>query len=244
MSEYWLVTGSNRGIGLALVTQLAARENSIIFATVRNTSNLGQLASLVSQYPNVRPLQLSLEVAGNAQNMAAEIAKVTDHLDIVIANAGIAYDWVPLEKIDLEVAKEHISVNTLGTLSLFQAVLPLLRKSPSPKFVPITTEVASITSPVPYNTVSTVALSKIGVNFITQRIHVEHEKKDGIIAFPMNPGGVKTDLGNAAAPLAFGIEQFELAPEESAAGLLSVIDKATRNESGGFWSYTGKEIPW
>ena len=125
MSEYWLVTGSNRGIGLALVTQLAARENSIIFATVRNTSNLGQLASLVSQYPNVRPLQLSLEVAGSAQNMATEIAKVTDHLDIVIANAGIAYDWVPLEKIDLEVAKEHISVNTLGTLSLFQAVLDL-----------------------------------------------------------------------------------------------------------------------
>lgn len=243
MFEYWLVTGSNRGIGLALVTQLATRENSIIFATVRNISKLGQLASLITQYPNVRPLQLSLEVATSAQNMAAEIAKVTDHLDVVIANAGIAYDWVPLEKIDLEVAKEHIYVNTLGTLSLFQAVLPLLRKSSSPKFVPITTEAASITSPVPY-TVSTVGLSKIGVNFITQRIHVEHGAKDGIIAFPMNPGGVKTDIGNAAAPLAFGIKQFELEPEESAVGLLGVIDQATREESGRFWSYTGKEIPW
>lgn len=243
MFEYWLVTGSNRGIGLALVTQLATRENNIIFATVRNISKLGQLASLITQYPNVRPLQLSLEVAASAQNMAAEIAKVTDHLDVVIANAGIAYDWVPLEKIDLEVAKEHIYVNTLGTLSLFQAVLPLLRKSSSPKFVPITTEAASITSPVPY-TVSTVGLSKIGVNFITQRIHVEHGAKDGIIAFPMNPGGVKTDIGNAAAPLAFGIKQFELEPEESAVGLLGVIDQATPEESGRFWSYTGKEIPW
>jgi norsolorinic acid ketoreductase len=115
--------------------------------------------------------------------MADEIAKVTDHLDIVIANAGIAYDWVPLEKIDLEVAKEHISVDTLGTLSRFQAVLPLVRKSSSPTFVPITTEVASITSPVPYNTVSTVALSKIGVNFITQRIHIEHGKNMVLLPF-------------------------------------------------------------
>lgn len=244
MSHYWLVTGANRGIGLALVTQLAARKNTIVFASVRNTANLVNLASLISQYPNVHPVQLRLEHSGDAKSMAAEIAKVTSHLDVVIANAGIAYDWVPLENIDPEVAMEHISVNTLGTLSLFQAVLPLLRKSKSPKFVPITTEVATITNPVPYNTISTVGLSKIGVNFITQRIHVEHGEKDGIIAFPINPGGVKTDIGNAAAPLAFGIKQFEMEPEESAAGLLGVIDKATPTESGRFWSYTGQEIPW
>lgn len=53
---------------------------------------------------------------------------------------SLATGW-PLKNIDLEVAREHISVNTLGTLCLFQAVLPLLGKAKAPESVPITTEV-------------------------------------------------------------------------------------------------------
>jgi NAD(P)-dependent dehydrogenase (short-subunit alcohol dehydrogenase family) len=244
MSEYWLVTGANRGIGLALVTQLATRPNTILFATVRDTSKLGaDLSSLIARHPNIHPIQLRLELIADAKRAATEIATHTDHLDVVIANAGIAYNWESLESVDPEVVREHFTVNTLGTLALFQAVLPLLRKSKNPKFIPITTQVATITEPVPYP-VSAVALSKIGVNFITQRIHVEHGKKDGIIAFPVNPGGVKTDLGAVAAPTAFGIEEFSLEPEDSAAGVISVIEKATSDAGGRFWSYDGAEIAW
>jgi len=243
MSEYWLVTGANRGIGLALVTQLATRPKTIVFASVRDTSKLGDLASLVSRHSNIHPIRLRLEIIDDAKQAATEITKVTNHLDVVIANAGIAYNWESLEAVDPEVVREHLTINTLGTLVLFQAVLPLLRKSKNPKFVPITTQVATITEPVPYP-VSAVALSKIGVNFITQRIHVEHGKKDGIIAFPINPGGVKTDLGSIAAPAAFGIEEFSLEPEDSAAGIISVIEGATSKEGGRFWSYTGEEIAW
>ena len=117
-----------------------------------------------------------------------------------------------------------------------------MRKSGQSKFVPITTEVASITKPVPYP-VSAVALSKAGVNFITQRIHVEHSS-EGIIAFPINPGGVKTDLGAVAAPAAFGIKEFALDPADCAQGIISVVDKATANESGRFWRYDGEEMAW
>jgi norsolorinic acid ketoreductase len=185
---------------------------------------------------------LRLEVVEDAKQAAGDIAKITDHLDVVIANAGIAYNWEPLEIVDPEVVREHLTVNTIGTLTLFQAVLPLLRKSTLPKFVPITTDAASITSPVPYP-VSAVALSKVGVNFITQRIHVEHAS-EGIIAFPINPGGVKTDLGAIAAPAAFGLKEFTVEAEDCARGILSVIDKATPNEGGHFWRYDGKELAW
>jgi NAD(P)-dependent dehydrogenase (short-subunit alcohol dehydrogenase family) len=242
MSQYWLVTGGNRGIGLALVKQLAARKNVVVFATVRDPSKPGDLEKVVAQHNNVHIIQLRLEVVEDAKHAAGEIAKITDHLDVVIANAGIAYNWERLEKVDVEVAREHLTVNTLGTLILFQAVLPLLRKSGQPKFVPITTQVASMTKPVPYP-VSAVALSKVGVNFITQRIHVEHSS-EGIIAFPINPGGVKTDIGAFAAPTAFGLKEFTLEAADSARGIISVIDKATEKDSGRFWSYDGEELAW
>jgi len=242
MSQYWIVTGANRGIGLALVKQLAVRNDIVVLATVRDPSKVGDLATITAQNRNVHIIPLRVDVPQDAKQAATEIAKITDHIDVVIANAGIAYDWNRLENVDVEVAREHLNVNTLGTLSLFQAVLPLLRKADHPKFVPITTEVASITRPVPYP-VSAVGLSKIGANFIAQRIHVEHSK-EGIIAFPINPGGVKTDIGALAAPTAFGIEEFQMEPAESAAGVLAVIDKANEETSGKFWSYDGREIPW
>lgn len=103
------------------------------------------------------------------------LPRCTDHLDVVIANAGIAYNWELLEKVDPEVVREHLTVNTLGSIILFQAVLPLLRKAKRSKFIPITTDLAAITNPCEYP-VSAVALSKIGVNFITTRIHLENSK--------------------------------------------------------------------
>jgi NAD(P)-dependent dehydrogenase (short-subunit alcohol dehydrogenase family) len=242
MSQYWLVTGANRGIGLAIVKQLAARKDTIVFATVRDPTKLGGLRDITTQHDNLHIIKLRLEVVEDAKLAAAEIAKLADHLDVVIANAGIAYNWQRLEDVEPEVVREHITVNTLGSFVLFQAVLPLLRKSGQSKFVPITTGAASITQPVPYP-VTAVALSKIGVNFITQRINVEHSS-EGIIAFPINPGGVKTDIGAFAAPTAFGVKEFTLEPEDSAAGIISVIEKATVKESGRFWRYDGEEEVW
>jgi hypothetical protein len=60
----------------------------------------------------------------------------------------------------------------------------------------------------------------------------------------MNPGGVKTDIGAFAAPTAFGIKEFTLEPEDSAAGIIPVIEKATVKESGRFWRYDGEEEVW
>lgn len=99
-----------------------------------------------------------------------------------------------------------------------------------------------MTKPVPFP-VSAVGLSKTGVNFITQRIHMEHSS-EGIISFPINPGGVKTDIGAIAAPAAFGLKEFTLEAADSARGIISIIDKATEKDSGHFWRYDGEEIAW
>jgi NAD(P)-dependent dehydrogenase (short-subunit alcohol dehydrogenase family) len=242
MTQYWLVTGGNRGIGLALVQQLAVRKDFVLFVSVRNTSKLGELAKVTAKHSNVHIIQLRLEVVADAKKAAAEIAKVTDHLDVVIANAGIAYNWERLEQVDPEVIREHFTVNSLGTFTLFQAVLPLLRKAGTSKFVPITTEIAAMTLNFPYP-VTAVGISKVATNYITKRIHAEHAS-EGIIAFPLNPGGVKTDIGALAAPQAFGIAEFGIEPEDCAKGIISLVDNATAATGGHFWQWDGKELPW
>ena len=72
---------------------------------------------------------------------------------------------------------------------------------------------------------------------------MEHGQ-EGLIAFPINPGAVKTRIGNVAAPTLFGIKEFELEPDESARGILEVIDKATTSNNEHFYSYDGQELPW
>src|SRR5438876_1577427 len=85
MSQYWLVTGSNRGIGLALVKKLAARKDVVVFATVRDPSKLGELDKIIAQHPNIHIIQLRVEVLQDTKQAASEIRKITDHLDVVIA---------------------------------------------------------------------------------------------------------------------------------------------------------------
>ena len=72
---------------------------------------------------------------------------------------------------------------------------------------------------------------------------MEHSS-EGIISFPINPGGVKTDIGAVAARALFGVEQLSVEPAVCARGINSVIDKATAEYSGRFWEFTGKELAW
>ncbi|CAF1499861.1 unnamed protein product, partial [Rotaria sordida] len=85
--------------------------------------------------------------------------------------------------------------------------------------------------------------SKAAVNYVTKKIHQEH-KKDGLIAFPLHPGFVQTDLGNPFAK-SVGMDQAPVTIEDSIKGQLKVIDGATREKtSGRFWSFDGKELVW
>ena len=57
----------------------------------------------------------------------------------------------------------------------------------------------------------------------------------GIIACPVHPGWVRTDMGGSSA---------DLSVEESAAGLIELFDSLTQEHSGRFWNWYGEEHPW
>src|SRR3981189_3139306 len=109
-----LITGSNRGIGRALVEEALKRGAKRVYAGVRNAI----------RHPDKRvtPVTLDVTSASQIQRAATEI----DTLDILINNAGVAiYD----DLSNFEVIEQHLAVNFFGPLNMSRAFLPLLTHS-------------------------------------------------------------------------------------------------------------------
>jgi NAD(P)-dependent dehydrogenase (short-subunit alcohol dehydrogenase family) len=109
-----LVTGANRGIGQALVTEALRRGATRVYAGTRQP-----LA-----HPDGRVTPLTLDVTSPAQIQAA--VQRVESLDLLINNAGIAlYD----DLTDRAALEQQLAVNLFGTYGVTQAFLPLLTRS-------------------------------------------------------------------------------------------------------------------
>ncbi|KAJ7871371.1 hypothetical protein B0H14DRAFT_2570731 [Mycena olivaceomarginata] len=238
----YLVSGANRGIGYALAATLAARPNTIVFAGARDPT-AQSLKDLVAKHSNVHPIKLtSSDVADNAA-AAAEIEKIAGHLDVVIANAGIAKHVGSLATTPLSEFRDHWEVNSLGLVVLFQAVQKLLFASPTgaPKLAYISSGAGSIGGFVNL-TAAAYGASKATANYLVKALDVE------------NP---PHHIGDLARLGCNGNGQRRGGGERDAAGArtLSRIDAVTKETSGRFWNYrietegnfwsiASDEVPW
>jgi NAD(P)-dependent dehydrogenase (short-subunit alcohol dehydrogenase family) len=109
-----LVTGANRGIGQALVTEALRRGAKQVYAGTRQP-----LA-----HPDGRVTPLTLDVTSPAQIQAA--VQSVESLDLLINNAGIALND---DLSDRALLEQHLAVNLFGTYGVTQAFLPLLTRS-------------------------------------------------------------------------------------------------------------------
>ncbi|MFY9935144.1 MAG: SDR family NAD(P)-dependent oxidoreductase [Streptosporangiaceae bacterium] len=109
-----LVTGANRGIGQALVTEALRRGAGRVYAGTRQPLT----------HPDGRVVPLTLDVT-DADQIQAAVGNIGS-LDILVNNAGIAlYD----DLSDRAALEQHLAVNLFGTYGITQAFLPLLARS-------------------------------------------------------------------------------------------------------------------
>ena len=140
----YLISGSTRGIGLGLVTDLLKRDNVVVFAGARDLDAASDLKQLQITHKNLHIVKLSSTSEEDANLAAQQIERTFGRVDVVIANAGIAYSYINPGEVSLSDIREHFEVNTIGPLILYQATRNLLKKSSDPKFIVISTSAGSI----------------------------------------------------------------------------------------------------
>ncbi|KJA17396.1 hypothetical protein HYPSUDRAFT_192318 [Hypholoma sublateritium FD-334 SS-4] len=252
-STIYLVTGSNRGIGFSLVSHiLASHPDAFVYAAARDPPKATALEELSNKYPGRISIvrYVAADAAGNA-DLAKVIKTKHGRVDTVVANAAIVRVSNTVLEATASDLEEQFTVNVVGPVLLFQALHALLKASASPRFVPISTAGASLGSPpitLPIN-IAVYGASKAALNYVTRKIHFENE---WLIAFPLAPGAVATEqFQDAVAQDKAGIFHRFLeqapprAPDEAATLLVDLIDKATRETSGGaFIDVDGSRLPW
>ncbi|GAA5903384.1 hypothetical protein JCM8208_001905 [Rhodotorula glutinis] len=242
----YFVSGANRGIGSGLVEQLVKRDNVLVFAGARDPTKATALNSLADETGRVVVVKLESTSEADAKAAAQLVKDKVGKLDYLIANAGISLPEGVLPVLDTPRAlvDQHYAVNAVGPLLLFQAFAPLLLAAPAPHFVAISTAIASLSIALPFP-VTAYGMSKAALNYLVVKIATEHgNDKDRLAAYAISPGFAQSDMGNAGAK-AMGLDEAPVKLEDSVAGVLKLVDGATREKSGGkFWDYTGDELTW
>ncbi|MFF1680916.1 SDR family NAD(P)-dependent oxidoreductase [Streptomyces sp. NPDC058256] len=219
-----LVTGANRGIGREVARQLAAAGHTVL-VTARSAEAAAEAARSVG--PNARPLRL--DVTSEAD--IAEAARDLEALDVLVNNAAITYDtWQHAATADLDVVREAAETNLYGPWRLIQALLPLLRASPHPRIVNVSSEAASLTGMG--GGTPAYSASKAALNALTRMLAAEL-RADRILVNSVCPGWVATDMGGPGGrPVA-----------EGAASVVWAATLPDDGPTGGFFR-DGQPLPW
>lgn len=224
MASDILITGANRGIGLELARQFAARGDRVI-ATCRD---LERADELVGTGARVEALDVT------APDSIAALAGSTDHgLDVLINNAGVGVRGPALGDFDYARFRDFFEINTLGALRMTEAFLPHLRRGTRRLIANMTSRMGSIadnTSGGSYEYRS----SKAALNMVTRSLSIDLAG-EGFTCMVLHPGWVRTAMGGASAPLS---------AHDSAAGLIRLLDGADGECNGGFYDYSGHLLPW
>ena len=215
-----LVTGCNRGIGLELSRQYAARGDKVLAVCRHATDALTATGARVIEGIDVT------DDAGVAR-LAGEVAD--EPIDIVVNNAGILRSD-SIESVNYDDMLEQYRVNTIGPLRVTRALLGNLGEGS--KVAIITSRVGSIDDNGSGNNYG-YRCSKTAANMVGVNLHHDLSPR-GITVLLLHPGLVATDMTGGT-----GVSSVD-----SAAGLIDRIDELGPDQSGSFWHAEGYALPW
>ncbi|GBQ15164.1 SDR family NAD(P)-dependent oxidoreductase [Swaminathania salitolerans] len=137
-----LVSGANRGIGLAIATALAEAGLTVLLGTRQLENGERVCAPLRQSGRDIRPVQLDTTDSSSVEALCALVAGEWGLLDVLVNNAGISLDHAPGMSL-AERMESTMQLNVVGTLRLIEGMLPLLEQGDHPCIVNISSELAS-----------------------------------------------------------------------------------------------------
>jgi len=218
----FLVTGSNRGIGLELCKQIFERGDEVIATCRKASSELNNLGVRIEE-------DIDISSEDSITNLRKKLSGV--NLDCLIHNAGI-YEFNSIDNFDRESIIRQFVVNALSPLYVTKSLKDLLKKSSKIAFV--TSRMGSIgdnSSGSSYG----YRMSKVALSMAAKSLSRDLLKEDIYVAI-LHPGLVRTRMT--------GFTKNGISTEESVNGLLKRIDSLDENNTGTFWHANGDILPW
>ena len=226
-----VVTGANRGIGREVAQQLAGLGHRVVLGSRDLDRGHRVAAELDPSGQTVVACQLDVADDASVAAMAAEVTRTLGRADVLVNNAAIEYDTdARAVTADLERVHSAIETNFFGAWRTAQALLPLLRRSPHPRIVNVSSEGGSLASmgggTPAYST------SKAALNALT-RVLAAELRGDRVLVNAICPGWVATDMGGwGGRPVG-----------EGAAGIVWAATLPDDGPTGGFFR-DGRPLQW
>jgi NAD(P)-dependent dehydrogenase (short-subunit alcohol dehydrogenase family) len=185
-----VVTGGNRGLGLEVAWQCAARGDRVVLGS-RDLGAGRRVAWEIG--PRVLPVALDVTDPDGLAAAATEVERAVGRVDVLVNNAAVHYDTGQnAVDVDLGVVREALETNLLGAWQATLAFLPLLRRSAHPRVVMVSSEGGSLA--IMGGGTPAYSVSKAALNALT-RVLAGDLRRDGILVNAVCPGWIATDMG-------------------------------------------------
>jgi NAD(P)-dependent dehydrogenase (short-subunit alcohol dehydrogenase family) len=228
-----LVSGGNRGIGLAICRLLAQRGCKVVLGARDAAAGREAAQALQREGLAVEFERLDVTRDASVQRCVREVVKRHGRIDALVNNAGVLLDPRGSRVLDsrLAVYRETFDVNFYGALRLAQAVAPLMQEAGYGRIVNMSSGLAQLqdmqTGTPAYRA------SKTALNALTRMLAAEL-KGSGVLVNAMCPGWVRTRMGGPKA---------ERSPEQAADTAVWLATLPPAGPTGGFFR-DRKRIAW
>ncbi len=228
-----LVTGANKGIGYAIAAGLGARGLRVGVGAREEGRREAAVEKLRAEGVDAFGVPLDVTSDASVRSAADLVEQRHGRLDVLVNNAGIGGPWPQdPDTLDLDVLRTVLDTNVFGVIRVTNALLPLLRRSPAPRIVNVSSNMGSLalrTGPI----MAAYAPSKTMLNAVTVQ-YARALAGTPILVNAACPGYVATDFtGHAGSRTA----------EQGAATPVRLATLPDGGPSGGFFDDDG-EIPW
>ncbi|MFZ2725699.1 MAG: SDR family oxidoreductase [Methylococcaceae bacterium] len=227
-----LITGANRGLGLEFCRQYSQQDINII-ACCRHPDLASELHAIAKTNSRLTIYALDVNDFKQIDNLAQQLKDET--IDILLSNAGVYGDTQEhnFGELDYQIWEQTLRINSLAPVKLAESFLNNLLKSKNPKFIAMSSLMASISDNSSGGSLC-YRSSKAALNAAMKSLAIDL-KTQHIAILILHPGWVKTDMGGSNAPMN---------PQDSIAGMRQVIANFSLEKSGAFLNYRGEVLPW
>ncbi len=227
-----LITGANRGIGLAF-SQRYLEQGAQVLACCRRPEQAEVLQQLAGQYEQLHIYQMDVLDREGIDQLAADLDDAS--IDILIANAGVYGDTRehPFGNLDYESWLKTLETNVLGAVKVTEAFMSHLKRSEKPVIAAISSLMGSIADNDSGGSIC-YRSSKAALNAAMKSIAIDI-KPSGVGVLIFHPGWVKTDMGGPSALID---------AVTSVNGMMAQIENFDLSQSGQFIKYDGTPMPW